>query len=124
MLIGGPQLSEVTSGVVYLHELKIVHGDLKGVSLMFWVCGYLTYKRIEQANVLVDNAGTARLADFGLMSTVALSTVLFSESVVSSGGTLHWMSPELLDPTHFGSEGRPTRESDCYALGMVVYEVS
>jgi hypothetical protein len=37
------------------------------------------------------------------------------------------MSPELLDPEMFGipqSEGdRPTRQSDCYALGMVVYEV-
>ena len=80
--------------------------------------------REKQANVLVDNTGTARLADFGLMSTVALSTVLFSESDVSPGGTLRWMSPELLDPTHSGSEGRPTRESDCYALGMVIYEVS
>ena len=64
------------------------------------------------------------MADFGLMSTVALNTVLFSESVVSSGGTLCWMSPELLDPTYFGSEGNPTYESDCYALGMVIYEVS
>ena len=26
------QLSEVASGVTYLHELGIVHGDLKGVS--------------------------------------------------------------------------------------------
>jgi len=38
------------------------------------------------------------------------------------------MSPELLDPERFGmpeSEGnRPTRQSDCYALGMVIYEVS
>ena len=25
------QLSEVASGVAYLHELKVVHGDLKGV---------------------------------------------------------------------------------------------
>ena len=58
------------------------------------------------------------------MSTLALSTVLFSESDVSPGGTLCWMSPELLDPTHSGSDGRPTRESDCYALGMVIYEVS
>jgi hypothetical protein len=37
------------------------------------------------------------------------------------------MSPELLDPELFGvpeSEGdRPTRQSDCYALGMVIYEV-
>ena len=34
------------------------------------------------------------------------------------------MSPELLDPEQFGfKKSRPTRESDCYALGMVVYEV-
>lgn len=34
------------------------------------------------------------------------------------------MSPELLDPESFGlTKIRPTKESDCYALGMVVYEV-
>jgi hypothetical protein len=34
------------------------------------------------------------------------------------------MSPELLDPDQFGlKEGSPTKESDCYALGMVTYEV-
>jgi hypothetical protein len=34
------------------------------------------------------------------------------------------MSPELLHPQQFGArDGRPTKESDCYALGMVIYEV-
>jgi len=36
------------------------------------------------------------------------------------------MSPELLDPDQFGldlKDGRPTQESDCYALGMVILEV-
>jgi len=34
------------------------------------------------------------------------------------------MSPELLHPDQFGLEdSRPTNESDCYALGMVIYEV-
>jgi len=37
------------------------------------------------------------------------------------------MSPELLDPERFGmpesEDNRPTRQSDCYALGMVIYEV-
>jgi hypothetical protein len=44
----------------------------------------------------------------------------------AAGGTHRWMSPELLDPVLFGipeSEDRPTRQSDCYALGMVIYEV-
>jgi len=46
----------------------------------------------------------------------------------TGGGTRRWMSPELLDPERLEmpeSEGnRPTRQSDCYALGMVIYEVS
>jgi len=34
------------------------------------------------------------------------------------------MSPELIYPDQFGlNESRPTKESDCYALGMVTYEV-
>ena len=34
------------------------------------------------------------------------------------------MSPELFDPEKFGlKDSRPTKHSDCYALGMVVYEV-
>ena len=35
------------------------------------------------------------------------------------------MSPELFDPKKFGgwSDGRRTVSSDCYALGMTVYEV-
>ena len=34
------------------------------------------------------------------------------------------MSPERLDPNQFGLEdSRPTKESDCYALGMVILEV-
>ena len=40
------------------------------------------------------------------------------------GGTHRWMSPELLFPEKFGiTDDRPTRQSDCYALGMVIYEV-
>ena len=40
------------------------------------------------------------------------------------GGTTQWMSPELLDPAKFGlTDGCSTKESDCYAFGMVIYEV-
>ena len=77
---------------------------------------------MTQANVLVDNTGAARVADFGLMTMDDLSTLLLSATVDSCGGTLCWISPELLDPPQ-GSVGCQTRESDCYALGMVIYEV-
>lgn len=98
-------LSEVASGVIYLHELGVAHGDLKG------------------KNVLVDNTGASRIADFGVMTMSDLGTGLFSESIDSLGGTLAWMSPELLDSSHPDSTIRPTPESDCYALGMIMYEI-
>jgi len=50
---------------------------------------------------------------------IDLSTIPLSATTVSSAGTVRWMSPELL----FGKNSAPTRESDCYALGMVIYEV-
>ena len=52
-----------------------------------------------------------------------LSTALLSNTTVPSCGTTRWMSPEMLDMVRFDSDGLPSRESDCYALGMTIYEV-
>ena len=72
-------------------------------------------------NILVDDNGVARLGDFGLTTiSIDLSTIPLSETTVSFAGTVRWMSPELL----FGQNSPPSCESDCYALGMVIYEVS
>jgi len=55
---------------------------------------------------------------------VSDSTYHTSSSTLKSGGTTRWTGPELLDPDRFGrGDGRMTKESDCYALGMVVLEV-
>jgi len=75
-------------------------------------------------NILIDQDGHARLADFGLLTIVLDSTYHTSSSTPKGAGTTRWMSPELLDPDQFGrGDGRPTKESDCYALGMVILEV-
>ena len=37
------------------------------------------------------------------------------------GGTVRWMSPELFNPDT--QNHHTTKHSDCYALGMVIYEV-
>ena len=114
------QLSEVASGVAFLHKIRVVHGDLKGVRPTLLTPLSFRSRAKWQANILVDDAGAARVADFGLMTMADLSTVLLSETAVSFGGTFSWMSPELLLDSPPGSNGRPTRESDCYALGMVM----
>lgn len=76
----------------------------------------------SQANILIDGNDHARLFDFSLVTmAVGQST---DTSLLVKGGTVQWMSPERIDPERLGlKDGRPMKESDCYALGMVVYEV-
>ena len=103
-----------------MHDQGVVHGDLKGVCFQAtWSpCGL----PCSQANILIDYGGHARLADFSLLTIVSDQSTVISTCI--QGGTVQWMSPELIDPDRFGLEKtRPTKESDCYALGMVVYEV-
>ncbi|KAF9789369.1 kinase-like domain-containing protein, partial [Thelephora terrestris] len=111
-------LADAARGLEYMHGLDMVHGDLKG------------------ANILINQSHRACLADFGLSTIVSveqntgpnasLISVVSKASLMSfaGGGTIRWMSPELLDPERFGAnDDRPSKKSDCYALGMVVYEV-
>ena len=92
-----------------------------------------------QANILINGDRRACLADFGLSTITGVAThaaagasrvsLISLDSLMSftGGGTRRWMSPELLHPEMFGmpesEDNRPTRQSDCYALGMVIYEV-
>ena len=71
--------------------------------------------------------GTACIADFGLIS-IALDMDA-TNTRISTGGAARvayrWMGPELFHPERFGlPKFCLTKESDCYAFGMVVYEVS
>ena len=76
----------------------------------------------SQDNILIDHNGHACLYDFSLV-TIAAGRSTDTSSLVE-GGTIRWMSPERIDPEVLGlKDGRPTKASDCYALGMVVYEV-
>ena len=77
---------------------------------------------IPESNILIDNDGRARLTDFGLIALLPGQPTFVSS--YTGSGTVRWMSPETLSPDEFGlTTARPTRESDCYALGMVIYEV-
>ena len=78
---------------------------------------------VVKANVLIDEDKHARLADFGLL-TIIPDTNLLSSVSFTPGGTHQWMSPELFYPERFGLKAAcPTKHSDCYALGMLIYEV-
>jgi len=75
-----------------------------------------------KANILIGYNGRACVADFSLLTVISDQQSFLS--TCREGGTIPWMSPELLDPESFGlKESRLTKESDCYALGMVIYEI-
>ena len=101
----------------------MIHGDLKGVRLQQLVVSTLLSFSIK-ANILVDKGHNARLADFGLLTIMSDPKSSLSSTFSRQGaGSVRWMSPELIDPMRFGLKRcRPTKASDCYALGMVVYE--
>ena len=78
----------------------------------------------NKANILIDKNGHACLADFGFLAIVPDPTNASTSSSLAIGGTTRWMSPELLTSDPTGPEvTRLTKQSDSYALGMVIYEV-
>ena len=100
----------------------MIHGDLKGVRFRQLEHFPILTSLPVKANILIDKAGHARLADFGLLTIISDPANCLSSNSCTQGGTVRWMSPELIDPCRFGLESQPTKSSDCYALGMVVYE--
>ncbi|KAH7334426.1 kinase-like domain-containing protein [Rhizoctonia solani] len=88
----------VCTGLKYLHDSGIVHGDLRG------------------GNVMISKAGVPRLIDFGLASVK--DGGLFSASSTMAG-TLRWMAPELQV-----TEGQDTTmPGDMFAFGMTMLEL-
>ncbi|KAF7336393.1 Kinase-like protein [Mycena venus] len=94
-------LDDVIQGLVYLHSINVVHGDL---------CG---------RNILIDKDGHARLSDFGLAGFIDLQTSVKSST---RSGSSRWMAPELLLPPAGVRFGR-TPESDVWAFGCVSCEI-
>ncbi|QRV92063.1 Tyrosine kinase family catalytic domain protein [Ceratobasidium sp. AG-Ba] len=81
---------QVAEGLAYLHELGVIHGDLKG------------------ANVLVSKNGVARLADFG-NATLQEYTLQFTQTSSKESVSLRWAAPELF------VGGKCSTQADVYA---------
>nr|KMM73438.1 serine/threonine-protein kinase 3 [Coccidioides posadasii RMSCC 3488] len=86
-------MSQVLSGLLYLHEQGVIHRDIKG------------------ANILTTKQGLVKLADFGVASR---TTGLHESSVV---GTPYWMAPEVIELSG------ATTASDIWSLGSTVIEL-
>jgi len=107
-----------------MHNQSMVHGDLKGVWLLTPPATMPPNPILTKANILIDKDGHARLVDFGFLAIISDPANPTMSSSYTVGGTVRWMSPELLASDQSSpNSGRPTKQSDCYAFGMVTYKV-
>ncbi|OEL30841.1 Mitogen-activated protein kinase kinase kinase NPK1 [Dichanthelium oligosanthes] len=89
---------QLLNGLVYLHRNGIIHRDIKG------------------ANILVDNKGCIKLADFGASKQVEkLATATAAKTMK---GTPYWMAPEVI----VGSGHNCS--ADIWSVGCTVIEMA
>ncbi|CAD8202875.1 unnamed protein product [Paramecium octaurelia] len=90
-------LKQILLGLHYLHSKGVIHRDIKG------------------ANILINQNGQVKLADFG--SGKQLSEIKH-DIVGSLCGTPNYMAPEVINQQHYG------KKADIWSLGCTMIEMA
>ncbi len=89
-------VKQVSKGLGYAHANKLVHRDIK------------------PANILLDSAGKAKIADFGIAKVIDKTQ---HTAVGTMMGTIAYMSPEQIEGKEID------HRADIYSLGITLYEM-
>ncbi|KAG0624568.1 hypothetical protein M758_3G257300 [Ceratodon purpureus] len=115
-------IHQVGEGMRYLHEMKIVHRDLKSMNILV--------KYVRGADLEIEYV-LAKVADFGLSKTKEKSMTYSNQT--PNMGTPRWMAPETIKFCNSSSQaemadGQATIlkypfKCDVYSFGIVCYEI-
>lgn len=135
-------LKQITSGLLYLHTLKIVHRDIKPQNIL------VSAPKLSPTNPSVTQPPRLLISDFGLCKKLEDNQNSFRATTAFAAGTSGWRAPELLvddDPNLLPTSApleltrvetinnseplvvdpqtnrRATRAIDIFSLGCVFY---
>ncbi len=89
-------VNQIAAALQYAHDSDVIHRDIK------------------PDNILVGSQGELLVSDFGI-AVISKTGRTSIQAGYNASGTPYYMAPEMF-------RGRPTRASDQYALGVMVYE--
>ncbi|XP_017292977.1 receptor-interacting serine/threonine-protein kinase 3 [Kryptolebias marmoratus] len=97
---------------------RLVHQVSLGINFLHSLSPAVLHLDLKPSNVLLDSSLNAKLTDFGLAKFSQSVTRVSKKDSNEEGGTLSYMPPEAFEISY-----SPTRSSDIYSFGILLWSI-
>ncbi|KAJ8007650.1 hypothetical protein DPEC_G00096370 [Dallia pectoralis] len=99
-------------------SFRLAHQVALGMNFLHHLNPPLLHLDLKPSNVLLDDSLHAKLTDFGLARVYQSISKAKMKETGEEGGTLSYMPPEAFDVNY-----QPTRASDVYSYGILLWSI-